>query len=36
MILDRFYRAYKAEVASAPRDYSREAVNCFIRVAKVV
>jgi hypothetical protein len=34
-ILDRFYGAYEAEVASAPRDYYREAVNCFMRVAKV-
>jgi indole-3-acetate O-methyltransferase len=36
VILDRFYRAYEAEVASAPRDYYREAVNCFMRVAKVL
>jgi hypothetical protein len=34
-ILDRFYAAYEADVTAAPGAYRREAVNCFMRVAKV-
>jgi hypothetical protein len=34
-IIDRFYAAYEADVTAAPRAYRREAVHCFMRVAKV-
>jgi len=35
-IVDRFYAAYEAEVAATPEDHRRDAVHCFMRVAKVV
>jgi hypothetical protein len=35
-IIDRFYAAYEAEVAAAPEGHRRDAVHCFMRVAKVV
>src|SRR5262249_20157956 len=34
-ILDRFYADYQADVMAAPQAYRREAVNCFMRIAKV-
>jgi hypothetical protein len=34
-IIDRFYGAYEAEVAAAPEGHRRDAVHCFMRVAKV-
>jgi hypothetical protein len=33
-IIDRFYAAYEADVTAAPSAYRREAVHCFMRVAK--
>ena len=35
-IIDRFYAAYEADIAAAPKAYRREAVHCFMRVSKVV
>ena len=35
-IVDRFYAAYEAEVAATPEGHRRDAVHCFMRVAKVV
>jgi hypothetical protein len=34
-ILDRFYAAYEADLTVSPNAYRREAVHCFMRVAKV-
>ena len=35
-ILDRFYAEHEAAIASAPNAYRREAVHCFMRVAKPI
>ena len=34
-IIDRFYASYETDVTAAPKAYRREAVHCFMRMAKV-